>query len=96
MKTLDELKEHLIEYYGCSQKDYEDNSLFLANDLGLDSLDHMELMQWCETKYNIGINSYSAEDLVTLHQLADFIDNRRCECFTNAQRKYCKNKNCNV
>jgi acyl carrier protein len=96
MKTIDRLKQRLIDYYGHSEYDFRDSYLALNNDLGLDSLDQIELIQWVEDEFDIGINSYTAEELVTLHQLADYIDNTRCECITHVERKHCKRKNCNV
>lgn len=96
MKTLNELQEHIIDYYGCSQYDFKDNYLDLADDLGLDSLDRIELIQHCEKIYDIGINDYDAEKLETLHQLANFIDNRKCDCITSVERKHCKRKDCRV
>lgn len=90
MTTLDNLKTHLIITYGLSTHDYTDSYLHLNNDLGLDSLDRIELLNYVEKTYNLKINDYQAEDIETLNQLADYIDNRKCTCFTNAQKKLCK------
>ena len=92
--TLTKLQNHLIKEYGNSKHDFTDSYLDLSDDLGLDSLDKVEFIQvYVYKEFGILINDYDFESIETLHQLANYIDDNKCTCFTSAQRKFCS-KNC--
>jgi len=75
MNTLQKLQERLIDYYGCTESDFT-GAMDLSDDLSLDSLDKTDLLMWCEKEFKVPINSYESEQLETLVQLRDYIDNR--------------------
>ena len=42
------------------------------------------------------MNDYDAEKIETLHDLSNYIDNRRCECITNIEKSRCRRLDCRV
>jgi len=62
------LKELVID----SRKSLNDDSRFI-DDLGLDSLDGMELLMECEEEFDIDIHDSNMENLKTIGQTVEFI-----------------------
>ena len=75
MNTLQKLKDRIILDYGCAETDFS-GDMDLSNDLELDSLDRTDLFMWCEKEFKVPINSYESEQIETLIQLKEYINNR--------------------
>ena len=74
MKLIEEkVKNILIESFGISEEKIELESK-LINDLGLDSLDSVELIMILEKKYDICIPDNEAEEIKTLDQIINIIN----------------------
>ena len=77
-KLKGKLKEQIIEYLNLlelSPEDIKDDELLFGGELGLDSIDSLELIILLEREYGIKINS-TAEGrkvLVDINTMADYI-----------------------
>lgn len=72
------VKEILKDKFGVEEIDYDDFlNRDLNDDLGLDSMDRVELFYYSERMCNIKpINDYEAEDITTPAKLIKFIEDR--------------------
>lgn len=85
---LERIKTELNHTYGIDNATIESD---LNQDLGMDSLDRIELFLWADKEYSIYINDFDAEDINTIGDLIKTIEEKfKCTCFTNAQKKACK------
>ena len=74
MNILDELKSLIATNLGVSENDVDETSN-LAEDLGADSLDAVELIMEIEDHFNISIDEEDAQDLQTVQDIIDYIEN---------------------
>ncbi len=66
------VREIIVEQTGAKLEEVTPQS-HLVNDLGLDSLDSVELTMALEEEFNVEINDEDAEKLVTVKQIVDYI-----------------------
>ena len=71
---LEDLQLVVVEQLGVKEADIKEDSSF-ANDLGADSLDTVELVMAIEEQFNIEIPDDKAEDIKTVRQAAQYIQN---------------------
>lgn len=76
MNTLDTIKKIVAEYCKIDPKDVWNNSNF-NEDLGLDSLDSIELIMKIEEECGIELDDDSLEGIKTVEGLANAIDARK-------------------
>lgn len=50
--------------------------VIFRKDTGMDSLDKVELIIECEKEFDISIHDQDAEDIETVGQLSDYIENK--------------------
>lgn len=74
MNILDELKTLIATNLGLEENDVNQDSN-LAEDLGADSLDAVELIMEIEDHFNISINEEDAQELQTVQDIIDYIEN---------------------
>jgi len=74
MNILDELKTLIATSLGVDENDVDAESN-LAEDLGADSLDAVELIMEIEDHFNISIEEEAAQDLQTVQDIIDYIEN---------------------
>lgn len=87
MNTRNRILTYLKETHEITVEDDLDKDLYY--DLGLDSLEIVEMIMWAEKHWGIIINDFEAEECDTLNNLSLKIDSKRCMCFTMAQVKVC-------
>jgi acyl carrier protein len=73
VENFDKLKEILVDVLGVKTEDVKTESRFVE-DLGADSLDLVELIMSFEDKFSVEISDESAEKLVTVKDVLDFIE----------------------
>ena len=73
MENFDKLKETLVDVLGVKADDIKAESRFVE-DLGADSLDLVELIMSFEDKFGVEISDESAEKLITVKDVLDFIE----------------------
>jgi acyl carrier protein len=78
MKTLEKLKELLEDYTGVDGADIQMDSHFVQ-DLGLDSLDEVELLMAIEEEFGIEISDERAQECLTVEKMVALIDSLRPE-----------------
>ena len=71
---LDEVKEILSEQLGISADKIE-LSLNLAEDLGADSLDAIDIVMSIEYQYSIEVPDETIENMKTVEDIVNFIEN---------------------
>ena len=74
MNILDELKTLIATSLGVEENDIDESSN-LAEDLGADSLDAVELIMEIEDHFDISIDEEDAQDLQTVQDIIDYIEN---------------------
>ena len=72
--TLDIIKEVIVNYLGNVNGDTIGESTELVDDLGLDSLDSIELVMEIEEKMGLELADDDMDGIKTVGQLADAID----------------------
>jgi acyl carrier protein len=73
VENFDKLKEILVDVLGVKADDVKAESRFVE-DLGADSLDLVELIMSFEDKFGVEISDESAEKLVIVKDVLDFIE----------------------
>jgi len=76
MTTLEKIKNIVAEYCNTQPEKINDNANFV-DDLGLDSLDSIELVMKVEEEFGVEVDDESMSHVKTVEQLADVIDKRR-------------------
>lgn len=75
--TREELSQAIIQEIA-DQAGVEQHKLseqtHITNDLGLDSLDHVELIMELESEYDLVISDEAAEGLLIIKDIVDYID----------------------
>jgi acyl carrier protein len=73
MKSMDRIKKILVDRLGVDESKITENSSFL-DDLGLDSLDIVELIMAFEEEFNIEIPDKDAEKIKTVGDAIKYLD----------------------
>jgi acyl carrier protein len=73
VENFDKLKDILVDVLGVKAEDVKAESRFVE-DLGADSLDLVELIMSFEDKFGVEISDESAEKLITVKDVLDFIE----------------------
>ena len=76
MTTLEKIKNIVAEYCDIQPEKINDNANFV-DDLGLDSLDSIELVMKVEEEFGVEVDDESMSHVKTVEQLADAIDKRK-------------------
>lgn len=76
MSTLDTLKEIIVEEFGVNRGDIELSSN-LRKDLGLDSLDLVELVMAVEQEFAIDIPDDDADKLLTFGDVVNYVEENK-------------------
>lgn len=71
--TFDKVKEIIIETINCDEEQITMDA-DLKEDLGVDSLDSMELVMALEEAYGITIEEEAAADLTSVKSIVEYID----------------------
>jgi len=71
-EILDKLKTIIDAQLGCSEDAVTENAIF-SEDLGADSLDHVELIMAFEEEFTLDIPDETAEKIQTVAQVIDYI-----------------------
>ena len=75
MSTLEKVKNIVAEYCNIPVERILDNALFV-DDLGLDSLDSIELVMAVEEEFGVEVDDEAMDYVKTVEQLAAAIDKR--------------------
>lgn len=78
MNTLETVKSIIAKYIGKDVGTINDND-HLVNELGLDSLDSIELVMSIEEELNIELDDEQLDDVKTVKQLADALDRKKAQ-----------------
>jgi acyl carrier protein len=73
--VIDQIKEILTEKLGLADSEVTPKAHFMR-DLGVDSLDYVELMMEFEKAFNIKISEAESNMLKTVEQAAEFIETK--------------------
>ncbi|MBA7578708.1 acyl carrier protein [Candidatus Atribacteria bacterium 1244-E10-H5-B2] len=73
MKSMDRIKKILVDRLGVDESKITENSSFL-NDLGLDSLDIVELIMAFEEEFNLEITDEDAGKIKTIGDAIKYLD----------------------
>ena len=73
MESMDRIKKILVDRLGVDESKITENSSFL-DDLGLDSLDIIELIMAFEEEFNIEIPDKDAEKIKTVGDAIRYLD----------------------
>ena len=76
MSTFDKIKEVIIDKLGVDESAITEEAHFV-NDLGADSLDTVELIMEFEKEFDIQIPDEQAENIITVGQAIEFIENSK-------------------
>ena len=68
------LYDRVGEMVGLEEGEYFGPGDCVVLDIGLDSLDAVELIMWLEEEFDIDINEYDLEDDYSLYNIADYIE----------------------
>lgn len=71
--VFDQVKESLADILSCDADKIELDT-YLVRDLGVDSIDTVELIMAVEDTYDIKISDKDAEDLKTVGDVVEFIE----------------------
>ena len=71
------VRELLIDFAGIKERMYSKESL-LAEDMGLDSLDRVELVMMCEANFGISMPDHEWTGVRTAGDLVDLIQHKLC------------------
>ncbi|MBC8112126.1 MAG: acyl carrier protein [Verrucomicrobia bacterium] len=74
-RVIDEIKEILTQKLGLADSEVTPQAHFMR-DLGVDSLDYVELMMEFENAFNIKISEAESAMLKTVEQAAEFIESK--------------------
>ena len=82
MKTRDEIKKivtnELINLLGADENEITEDAN-LQNDLGMDSLDAVELIMNFEQEFNIAIPVFNVENIKTVKEIIDYFFEQHVE-----------------
>lgn len=78
MNTLETVKSIIAKYIGKDVGTINDTD-HLVNELGLDSLDSIELVMSIEEELNIELDDEQLDDVKTVKQLADALDRKKAQ-----------------
>ncbi|MBA7566792.1 acyl carrier protein [Candidatus Atribacteria bacterium 1244-E10-H5-B2] len=73
MESMDRIKKIIVKQSGIDKSKITENSSFL-DDLGLDSLDIIELIMAFEEEFNIEIPDKEAEKIKTVGDVIKYLD----------------------
>lgn len=74
MGVLEDVKKLVVEQVGlCDESEAKVDSK-LAEDLGFDSLDEVELIMYVEEKFDIQISDEDASGLITIGDVVNFVE----------------------
>ena len=73
MESMDRIKKIIVKQSGIDKSKITENSSFL-DDLGLDSLDTIELIMEFEEEFNIEIPDKEAEKIKTVGDVIRYLD----------------------
>ncbi|MBA7522509.1 Acyl carrier protein [subsurface metagenome] len=73
MESMDRIKKIIVKQSGIDESKITENSSFL-DDLGLDSLDIIELIMELEEEFNIEIPDKDAEKIKTVGDAIKYLD----------------------
>ncbi|MBA7529856.1 Acyl carrier protein [subsurface metagenome] len=73
MESMDRIKKIIVKQSGIDESKITENSSFL-DDLGLDSLDIIELIMEFEEEFNIEIPDKEAEKMKTVGDVIKYLD----------------------
>ena len=74
--TLDKVIKIVIDKLGVEEKKITENAKFI-DDLGADSLDTVELIMEFEDEFGIEIPDEDAENILSVNQAVQYIDNNK-------------------
>lgn len=74
--SFDEVKEIIVETINCDE-DKITLEASLKDDLGIDSLDAMELSMALEEHYSLSIEEEALQKFVTVKDIVDYIDQNK-------------------
>lgn len=72
MSTIERVKKVFAEQFGISESDVKPES-HIADDLGADSLDEVELVMAIEDEFEIEISDEDAEKIKTVQQAIEYL-----------------------
>lgn len=75
MTTAEKVKQIFVEQLGVDESEVTPSAT-LADDLGADSLDRVELVMAFEESFDLEISDEDAEKLTTVQQVIDYIEGR--------------------
>tara|TARA_R110000803_G_scaffold175267_2_gene237802 strand:- start:179 stop:406 length:228 start_codon:yes stop_codon:yes gene_type:complete len=67
------IKKKMFELLGHNEYNFDED---LSDEIGLDSLERVELIYFCTDEYGVNMNDYYLEGIYTLNNLKDFIEFR--------------------
>nr|YP_009122069.1 acyl carrier protein [Choreocolax polysiphoniae]AJH65827.1 acyl carrier protein [Choreocolax polysiphoniae] len=73
LKIFEQVKDIVVQQL-CVEQDLVTIEANLANDLGADSLDTVELIMAIEEKFDIEISDETAEQIRTINEVVEFIE----------------------
>jgi len=81
-EILEKVKKILIEKLSVNEADIKEDSS-LVDDLGVDSLDLVELLMKFEEEFKIEISEEESQKILTVKDIVDFIENKTKSATTN-------------
>lgn len=75
--TVEQMRDMIVSYLVEASGVYRENIKLrcsLQNDLSLDSLDRVELIMWCETKFEIAISDDEMDKICTVGDLFNSVE----------------------
>ena len=79
MNTKQKIQEILNQKFGISPEEITDSTRF-ATDLGLDSLDVIDLIMGVEKEFDISIDDNHINDLKNIKNLVDYVNDLTAPC----------------
>ena len=73
--SFDKVKEIILDTISCSEESIKPEAK-LKEDMGIDSLDAMELAMALEEEFSIKIEEEELQKFVTVQDIVDFIDKK--------------------
>jgi len=81
-EILEKVKKILIEKLSVNEADIKEDSS-LVDDLGVDSLDLVELLMKFEEEFKIEISEEESQKILTVKDIVDFIEEKTKSATTN-------------
>jgi acyl carrier protein len=76
MRTLEKVKEIIVERLSVDEKDVTEEASFI-DDLGADSLDTVELVMALEEEFSMEIPDEEAEKIITVGDAVKYIESHK-------------------